>query len=70
MFQDEIIICDKCKGFGKIQCDELEDYHSRERKYWDEVCKNCQGTGRRLKMTKIYIVNLPEKYLTDRPKEK
>jgi DnaJ-class molecular chaperone len=48
----EIIICDACKGEGKIEKNELTNYHHRERDYWDELCGKCGGTGRMVVETK------------------
>lgn len=54
---ERIIICDVCKGSGKIQQEECVDYHHNDYDYWDEICTNCKGLGR-LKQT-ITIVTVP-----------
>jgi DnaJ-class molecular chaperone len=42
----KIILCDVCDGWGKIQKEELEDYHNNIYEYWDEKCDICDGYGR------------------------
>lgn len=45
----KIIICDVCQGWGRIEKNELTDYHHREREYWEVVCTRCKGHGRLVK---------------------
>ena len=47
----KIIICDKCEGWGKIQKDELTDYHHRYYDTWEERCDKCEGHGRLVEET-------------------
>ncbi len=59
----EIIICDRCKGLGKVKKSELVDYHHNEYDEWEEVCTYCNGTGRLKKITEIAILKLVNKDL-------
>ena len=60
----EIIVCPECKGYGKKDKSELEDYHRNEYRHWDEACKNCNGLGRIKKITTIKHKILTKKDLT------
>lgn len=44
--RNEVVLCDKCKGRGTVERDELKDYHKREYNTWTEACKPCGGSGR------------------------
>lgn len=42
----DIVICDKCKGVGKIhRCYDVGS-HKSEYEYESKVCKQCKGSGR------------------------
>lgn len=43
----EVIICDRCKGFGKVQ-NRIDFYNSEY-----IPCPQCDGKGRLIKKTKI-----------------
>ena len=36
--KEEILLCPKCKGSGKQERSELEDYHNNIYNYWDVNC--------------------------------
>ena len=59
----EVVICDKCFGFGKIDKDELINYHKGEYDSWEVDCDKCGGTGRLIKETKISYRKLTKKEL-------
>jgi DnaJ-class molecular chaperone len=48
---ETIVICDRCKGFGKIENSEVVDYHNNISDYWDEKCLTCDGSGRMVLVT-------------------
>lgn len=54
----EIVICEICKGMGKIEKSELIDYHQNTSEYWDEECTNCEGLGRVVKEVTIHTRKL------------
>ena len=65
----EIIVCPKCKGEGKREASEIEDYHHNTYNYWDEVCENCDGRGRVILETIKITSKLTDKELELRPKK-
>lgn len=69
MYTDkEIIVCDSCKGSGKVEQSERYDYHHRYDWVWDEICSKCGGYGRVLKVVMTSFEKLTEENLTLRPK--
>ena len=58
-----IIICDHCKGSGKIRNFEVTNYHNNDTVEWEEKCSYCDGYGRLLKIEYIKIKKLDNKYL-------
>lgn len=61
MTEQEIVICTKCKGKGKLYYDVLVDYHKREYETEIEICSHCDGKGRLLKCTTITYKKLENK---------
>ena len=65
--KEEIILCDNCKGLGKIHyyldCDAGMPWS------WDEKCLNCDGYGRLLQEVAIKIRKLTKEDLKIKPKE-
>jgi DnaJ-class molecular chaperone len=53
MMSRELILCDRCKGDGKIYWDELVDYHKGLYDYHSKECDFCEGKGRVYKITTI-----------------
>lgn len=55
----EIHICDECKGKGKIKhkrkADAYEYRYGGYHEYikWEEECKNCNGTGKVIKIIPV-----------------
>jgi len=45
-----VILCDTCSGYGTQSHSELSDPHRGEYKEWNTVCRDCNGTGRLLKV--------------------
>ncbi|MFW6219832.1 MAG: hypothetical protein ACOC33_03250 [bacterium] len=56
----EIVLCDICKGFGKVQKSKLVNYHHDDYEYWYEVCTFCDGKGRvvQQKIDETYIMKM------------
>ena len=53
MRSSKIIICDVCKGSGKLEQSEIEDYHHNDYIFWDEKCLSCNGYGRLIETTEV-----------------
>jgi len=68
--KEEILLCPKCKGSGKQERSELEDYHNNIYNYWDVNCPECKGHGRLLQITVVETIPLTEDNLKLRPKDK
>ena len=49
--EEELAMCARCGGTGKVECRELEDYHHRTYNVWFEPCPTCNSTGRIYKQT-------------------
>jgi len=46
MTKEEIVICDKCYGVGKIhRCYDVGG-HKSEYEYESKICEQCNGSGR------------------------
>lgn len=58
---EEVMVCDRCKGNGKVECSELVDYHKGDYNYWWEKCIRCDGTGRLVKTTTVSYKPFKEK---------
>jgi DnaJ-class molecular chaperone len=65
----EIIICEVCKGIGKIDQRELVDYHHREWDEWEAACPSCGGTGRMYKFTETKKIQTHELKIKERTKD-
>jgi DnaJ-class molecular chaperone len=70
MTKKEIIICHGCKGSGKVDKRELEDYHHNTYYEWDEVCPDCNGFGRVMQTIVTYTRKLTKTELKLVPKPK
>lgn len=46
VIEHTVELCDRCKGFGFIEREELVDYHKRDYATFREKCKTCEGDGR------------------------
>lgn len=44
--ENEVVVCDRCKGLGTYTTEELGDYHKREYYTQRHTCKQCKGDGR------------------------
>lgn len=49
----KILLCDNCKGRGKIRYEKMVDYHKHEYNYEDKPCYSCKGSGRIVETTVI-----------------
>ena len=59
-YDNKILICDQCKGYGYISKESLADYHRGEYDTTYHICKWCGGCGR-LKQNKEIITTI-ERY--------
>lgn len=55
---NKVILCDRCKGFGFFEKDELTDYHKREYSTYRTTCKKCDGDGRLIQTTEHMSFNM------------
>lgn len=55
---NKIILCDRCRGFGFKEDEELVDYHKREYATTRTSCKKCEGDGRMIQSTEHISLNL------------
>lgn len=55
---NKIILCDRCKGYGFFEKEELIDYHKREYGTYRTPCSNCEGDGRMIESTEHLSFNL------------
>jgi hypothetical protein len=55
---NRIVLCDRCKGFGFFEKDELTDYHKREYTTYRTPCSTCEGDGRMIESTEHLSFNL------------
>jgi hypothetical protein len=46
IIRHSVELCDKCKGLGFIEREELVDYHKRDYAIFREECETCEGDGR------------------------
>lgn len=67
--EEKIVLCDRCKGLGKIEMDETVNYHKNDKEYWDEECGACGGTGRLFEKTIIKTRKLNKQELKIRGRE-
>ena len=51
--ENEIVLCNSCRGQGYLWGSEMTDYHKREYDTFKVSCKPCGGTGRMIKKTTI-----------------
>jgi hypothetical protein len=68
MIIKKIVLCETCKGSGKIERQKIEDYHHNDYYIWDEVCGSCDGFGRVLRIIEISTLKLTLKDLSLIPK--
>jgi len=54
-------LCDRCKGFGFIEREELVDYHKRDYATFREKCKTCEGDGKMIFIQEYLTFNHSEK---------
>jgi hypothetical protein len=50
----QIILCENCKGEGKVYIGETIDYHKGDYEEWTEECPKCKGSGRLLLDERVY----------------
>ena len=55
----EVVICEKCNGFGESVTQILVDYHRGEYEDDYEICTWCNGTGRIFKTKKWITFSEP-----------
>ena len=48
----EVIICTKCKGTGIYKWDVCVDYHKNDYETEEDICDQCNGTGRLIQIKK------------------
>ena len=63
------IICEVCKGSGKIKQSECVDFHHNDYIYWDEKCVWCDGYGRLHQTTEVTTRKLTKKDVELREKK-
>ena len=56
--QNRVILCDRCKGFGFIESEEMTDYHKREYTTSRSRCGRCEGDGRLIESVESFSLNL------------
>ena len=57
-----VVLCERCKGYGFTEKEELSDYHKREYSTYRTTCDHCEGDGRMIKSTeKLFLNSGPEK---------
>jgi len=66
---ETIIICDRCRGSGKVQQKKLEDYHHGTYYEWDEPCPRCGGTGRMVRQENVRKLRADELELRPKPED-
>lgn len=54
----EIVLCNSCKGLGKIGTEVCIDYHKREYETVYKTCIYCDGKGRLRKVTEVTFEKL------------
>jgi DnaJ-class molecular chaperone len=64
----KIILCEHCKGTGKVENRELTNYHHREWDVWDDRCGVCDGAGRVKQTVTISKIAKFELELRKKPK--
>lgn len=55
---NKVELCDRCKGYGFFEKDELTDYHKREYSTYRTPCSHCEGDGRMIVSTEHMSFNL------------
>lgn len=55
---NNVILCDRCHGFGFIEKEELVDYHKRDYVTSRSKCNRCEGDGRLIETTEHMSFNL------------
>lgn len=64
---NKVELCDRCKGYGFFEKDELTDYHKREYSTYRTPCSNCEGDGRMIVSTEHMSFNLGNDKVTKMP---
>jgi len=63
IIKHSVELCDKCKGLGFIEKEELVDYHKRDYVTMRYTCKACEGDGRMIFIQEYLTFNHnPERY--------
>lgn len=55
---NRVELCERCKGYGFFEKEELTDYHKREYSTYRTPCSNCEGDGRMIVSTEHMSFNL------------
>lgn len=55
---NSVELCERCKGYGFFEREELTDYHKREYSTYRTPCSNCEGDGRMIVSTEHMSFNL------------
>lgn len=55
---NKVELCDRCKGYGFFEKEELTDYHKREYSTYRTPCSQCEGDGRMIVSTEHMSFNL------------
>lgn len=55
---NNVVLCDRCNGYGFFEKEELTDYHKREYSTYRTPCSNCEGDGRMIQSTEHMSFNL------------
>jgi hypothetical protein len=64
---NRVELCDRCKGYGFFEKDELTDYHKREYSTYRTPCSACEGDGRMIVSTEHMSFNLGNDKVTKMP---
>jgi hypothetical protein len=64
---NRVELCDRCKGYGFFEKDELSDYHKREYSTYRTPCSTCEGDGRMIVSTEHMSFNLGSDKVTRMP---
>lgn len=55
---NRVELCERCKGYGFFEKEELTDYHKREYSTYRTPCSKCEGDGRMIVSTEHMSFNL------------
>lgn len=64
---NRVELCDRCKGYGFFEKEELTDYHKREYSTYRTPCSTCEGDGRMIVSTEHMSFNLGNDKVTKMP---